>query len=156
MTPIDIDDAFRIIDEALPDHSLSNVQEAILRHSWQGKTYQQIADLVGYDPAYIRDVGYKLWRHLGRAFGEKVTKGNLQSVIRRYTSRTGSAQGVSLTIAPESPGSELSGASKILGQLSRLLNEPNSEHRTSQTIAEFNSDNVLQLTITVRVDLAAS
>jgi hypothetical protein len=156
MKPIDIDDAFLIIDEALPNHSLSNVQEAILRHSWQGKTYQQIADLVGYDPAYIRDVGYKLWRLLGRALGEKVTKGNLQSVVRRYVSRRGANQGLPLAIASETANAEVSGASKILGQLSRLLNEPNSEYRTSQMISEFSTDNVLQLVITVRVDLAAS
>lgn len=82
-----IDDALNIVDSVLENKSLSTIQEAIFRQTWEGKTYSEIAEKAGYDAAYIRDVGYKLWQLLSEAFGDRVTKNNLQVVLRRYSSR---------------------------------------------------------------------
>ena len=56
-----IEDALNIVDSVLGNKSLSTIQEAIFRQTWEGKTYSEIAEKAGYDAAYIRDVGYKLW-----------------------------------------------------------------------------------------------
>jgi hypothetical protein len=79
-----IEDALLIIDDALPHKQLSNVQELLFRQAWEGKTYPEIAEKSGYDASYIRDVGYKLWQALSHSLGEKVSKNNLQVVLRRH------------------------------------------------------------------------
>ncbi len=44
--------------------------------------------LSGYEYDYIKDAGAKLWKQLSKAFGEKVKKTNLQSVLKRYLRQT--------------------------------------------------------------------
>lgn len=51
--------------------------------SWQGKSYQEIAETCGYDTDYVRHVGYQLWQKLSQALEQKVTKRNLHVVFRR-------------------------------------------------------------------------
>ncbi len=81
------DEVLAILDTALKQEvSLSDIQEVVLCQCWQGKTYSQIAESFGYDDDYIRDVGFRLWQTLSRALGEKVTKSNFQSVLRRRQS----------------------------------------------------------------------
>ncbi len=82
---ISVDEALRVIDAALEPDLLSNVQQDLIRYALEGKKYREIAEISDYDPSYIRDVGYKLWRRLTKAFGEPVTKKNLQVVIRRHS-----------------------------------------------------------------------
>jgi hypothetical protein len=84
---MNIEDALIIVDSILPGRSLNNIQELLFRQTWEGKTYLAIAENSGYDASYVRDVGYKLWQTLSRAFGERVTKKNLQVVLRRYAAK---------------------------------------------------------------------
>ena len=141
-----IEDALNIVDSVLGNKSLSTIQEAIFRQTWEGKTYSEIAEKLGYDAAYIRDVGYKLWQLLSDAFGDRVTKNNLQVILRRHrqrslqvsnaTSNFTSNGVVPSTSAPMnfpvvtdsftgSFSQEISnGASKLFQLLSRVLTEP--------------------------------
>jgi len=80
---MNIEQALEIIDIALRDESLNNIQEFIFRQAWEGKTYVEIAQSADYDPDYIRDLGYKLWQLLSKALQQKVTKNNFHSVLRR-------------------------------------------------------------------------
>ncbi|MEI6430282.1 MAG: NB-ARC domain-containing protein [Pseudanabaena sp. ELA607] len=82
-----IEDALFIIDSVLPHKRLNNIQEQLLRHAWDGKNYHEIAEICNYDASYIRDVGYRLWRLLSEAFGERVTKHNFQVVIKKNRHR---------------------------------------------------------------------
>jgi len=82
-----IEDAIEIVDTALQHKRLSNIQEQLFRQTWQGKTYAEIAETCGYDASYIRDVGYRLWQMLTKGFGERVTKHNLQVVVRTHAHR---------------------------------------------------------------------
>lgn len=69
---------------------LNDTQKIILQESWNKtkKTYEQIAIELGYSGNYIKQgVGPKLWRLLSKAFGEKVTKTNLHSVVNRWIKR---------------------------------------------------------------------
>ena len=97
-----IEDAIAIVDAALEGKRLSNIQEQLFRQTWEGKTYHEIAEKCGYDASYIRDVGYRLWQMLTKGFGERVTKHNLQVVVRSHAKRfqgNVSAHGVSQNIS---------------------------------------------------------
>jgi hypothetical protein len=80
------EEALEIIDRALKPERLNDLQEIVLRETWTGKTYQEIASTAGYDPDYIRGVGFHLWQALSCAFGEKVSKNNVRSVLRQHSS----------------------------------------------------------------------
>ncbi|MFM7885159.1 MAG: hypothetical protein ACKPCM_00335 [Pseudanabaena sp.] len=171
-----IDDALNIVDSVLGNKSLSTIQEAIFRQTWEGKTYSEIAEHAGYDAAYIRDVGYKLWQLLSEAFGDRVTKNNLQVVLRRYSSRSIQDRSlqvsnaspmnmnysnipVNLPIATESFSQEISnGAAKLLQLLSRLLTEPIGDRHVNQYLQQMHdasADSALKLTITVNLSMSA-
>ncbi len=144
---MNIEEALNTVDSVLPGKSLSTVQELIFRHTWEGKTYLEIADIAGYDSAYIRDVGYKLWQMLSKAFGERVTKNNLQVVLRRYAARSNNK----MQLAPLPNNDFSSGISRVLGQISRLLNEPSSDFTLYHS---SENDSAIQLTITLKLGMA--
>lgn len=81
---MEVEVALAILDRALQPSGLTNVQELVFRQAWQGQTYFEIAQNYGYDADYVKDVGSKLWQLLSETFGEKVTKSNFQSVLRRH------------------------------------------------------------------------
>ena len=78
-----VEEALAILDTTLDRKRLNDVQELVFRQCWEGQSYPEIADSSGYEPNYIKDVGYKLWKLLSKTLGESVTKSNLRSVLRR-------------------------------------------------------------------------
>lgn len=78
-----IEEALELVEKALHNGCLNNVQELVFRKSWEGQSYDKIAGASSYDPGYIKDVGSKLWQSLSLALGEKVTKHSLQKVLER-------------------------------------------------------------------------
>jgi WD40 repeat protein len=75
--------ALAALDAILAPNALSNLQERVVQECWEGKTYTQIAETTGYDDDYIRDVGFQLWRRLSQTLGEKVSKSNFKTILRR-------------------------------------------------------------------------
>ncbi|GAB4214253.1 MAG: NB-ARC domain-containing protein [Synechococcales cyanobacterium] len=92
-------DALQWIDALLHPEHLSDVQELVVRHVWQGHSYGEIKS--GYDPDYLRVVGSRLWQTLTQILGEKVTKTNLKAVARRHYRPV--HQAGSLVVHPPSP-----------------------------------------------------
>jgi WD40 repeat protein len=82
------DEAIALLDRLLAEQSLRDLQEQVFRHAWEGRTYPDMAEQIGYDTGYIRDIGYELWRQLTQVLGEPVTKNNLQAVFRRWRDRS--------------------------------------------------------------------
>jgi hypothetical protein len=80
---MNIEEALLILDTALEQRVLNDVQELVFRQSWLGQTYVEMAESSGYNANYIKDIGYKLWKLLSKVFKEEVTKSNFRSVIRR-------------------------------------------------------------------------
>lgn len=103
---MDVEQALSIIDQSLKPKGLTDIQELIFRQCWQGKSYYDIAQECEYEVGYLRIAGSQLWQQLSRAFGEKTTKANLQSVLRR---RMNASMGVSIfnpsLTKPDYPGS---------------------------------------------------
>ena len=85
MTP---DEVLALLTPLFSSNGLSDTQELVLRESWQGKSYQQIAQTFEYDTDYIKGVGSRLWRSLSQSLGKPVTKANLHSVINGYAHQT--------------------------------------------------------------------
>lgn len=93
-----LEEALQILDEVLRQDSLSNIQEMIFRYSWEGRKYPDIAETLGYDANYIKDVGAKLWKLLSQAFGEEVTKSNFRSILAKNARRLQSPKAEFLTV----------------------------------------------------------
>ncbi len=82
---ITVEEALAILDIMLQQQRLNDIQELVFRKVLAGETYPKIAEIAGYDAEYIKVVGCQLWRVLSRAFGERVTKSNVLSVLRRHS-----------------------------------------------------------------------
>ncbi|MCG9891117.1 MAG: WD40 repeat domain-containing protein [Thermosynechococcaceae cyanobacterium MS004] len=80
-------EALALVDrllQATAQSSLSDLQSAILQGVWVGHSYQKLADCLGYEVDYIKQIAARLWKQLATITGEEVSKRNLQSVLRRY------------------------------------------------------------------------
>ncbi|MEG4809954.1 NB-ARC domain-containing protein [Microcoleus sp. F8-D3] len=95
-----IEEALLFLDSVLKQEHLNDIHILVLRQAWEGRSYPEIAKSAGYDAEYIKFVGFQLWQVLSRIFGEKVTKSNVQSVLRRK------AQQAQVTVAL--PNSQIS------------------------------------------------
>lgn len=63
---------------------LKDVEIIIIKGSWQGLNYDEIASNEGYAANYLQqDVGFKLWKLLSEVLGEKVSKSNFHAAIKR-------------------------------------------------------------------------
>lgn len=83
-----VEEALEIVEKILDYDRLNKVQELVFRQSWEGQSYPEIATSRGYEPEYIKQVGFHLWQSLSQALGLKVTKNNFQSILKRYAQKT--------------------------------------------------------------------
>jgi WD40 repeat protein len=80
---VTVDEALAVARQILAHRRLSKIHELIFRQAWEGKSYSEIGRNGGYDPAYIKDEGYKLWQLLSQACEVKVTKNNFSTVLEQ-------------------------------------------------------------------------
>jgi hypothetical protein len=119
-----VDEALAVIESILDKEPLNDVQELIFRQCWEGRqSYEEIAAISRYDDEYIKSTGYKLWKMLSEAFGEKVKKNNLKSVLKRHLRRTQVNIQRNLTIEVTLAGANFSGANLSGTRLFVNLNE---------------------------------
>ena len=78
-----IDEPVQTIERLLPQGHLTKIQKLVLKQSWEGRSYLEIAREFGYDSGYVKDTGAKLWQQLSLTLGEKVTKHNVKGVLNR-------------------------------------------------------------------------
>jgi WD40 repeat protein len=82
-------EALSIIDLLLKKNQqlkLKDAQRELLLQVWAGHSYQEIAEKLGYEPEYIRQLASQLWKSLSRIVGEKISKGNIKSILSQYHS----------------------------------------------------------------------
>lgn len=94
------EEALALLDTLLQQAHLNDIQEQIFRHCWTGETYADMAESMGYDSGYVKDTGAKLWKFLSDTLGERVTKNNVQSVLKRQTRSAPPLPSVSKTVPP--------------------------------------------------------
>lgn len=84
---MNFEDALSLVDNTVFDKAsrrLNKVEIAVLQGSWQGKTYDEIADETHYSVSYLkRHVGPDLWKTLSEVLEESVNKINFQTVLER-------------------------------------------------------------------------
>lgn len=74
----------RLLQAANHGQKLNDLQSAVFRETWAEHSYSEIAQQLGYEYDYIKQVGSQLWRSLSQILGEPVSKRNIQAVLRRY------------------------------------------------------------------------
>lgn len=84
---MNVEEALIVLDNILAPQRLSKVQELVFRQCFLGRTYQEIAESLGYDYDYIRVTGYRLWQTISDSLGERVTKYNFRAVLRQQGSQ---------------------------------------------------------------------
>ncbi|MDJ0508186.1 MAG: AAA-like domain-containing protein [Crocosphaera sp.] len=78
---------------------LSDVEMIVLQGSWEGKTYEEMAQKAGYTVDYLnKDVGNKLWKKLSNILGEKVSKKNLREPLKRASKSQKPLQAASVLV----------------------------------------------------------
>jgi WD40 repeat protein len=86
---MNIEEGLNIADRAVFAHAgrrLSAVEIAILKGAWERQTYEQIADEAKYAVSYVKQhVGPDLWKLLGAAVGEPVSKINFRLALERWS-----------------------------------------------------------------------
>lgn len=78
------DNALEAIEQLLPSRQLSPIEQLIVRQSWVGKSYDEMAQDSNYSGKYFRDIGSNLWDRISSVIGQKVTKKNIYLVIPQY------------------------------------------------------------------------
>ncbi|MCU0515440.1 MAG: AAA family ATPase [Oscillatoria sp. Prado101] len=84
---MDIKEVLKLADElvwAQTNKHLNDLQEKILRGTWEDKDYQEIAQAVNLSEARVREVASELWQIISQRLGEKVSKSNLRSAMERW------------------------------------------------------------------------
>ncbi len=81
---INFDEALAVIEQVMVHRQLDPTERFVLRQSWYGKKYDEMAQECGYASVYIKEIGSKLWHDLSELLGERVTKKNLHLLIKNY------------------------------------------------------------------------
>jgi hypothetical protein len=88
---MNFEEALKIVDAAIYNHEsrhLNDVELTIFRGSWEGRTYDEMAEDSQYKANYLKgDVGHKFWNLLSEALGERVSKSHFREVVERSQSR---------------------------------------------------------------------
>ncbi|GAB4325515.1 MAG: hypothetical protein OHK0047_10430 [Leptolyngbyaceae cyanobacterium] len=88
----EFEEAFQMVDQAVVGHSgehLSDVQQHILRCSWEGMTYGEMASTSAYTTGSLKRAGTKLWQLLSDVFTEEIKKTNIRAVLERLATLGG-------------------------------------------------------------------
>ena len=85
---MDIEELLSFVDQFVYTRTgkhLKDIEILIIRGSWQGQNYEEIAEVHGYTDKYLRqDVGPKLWKLLSDTFDERVSKTNFRTALERH------------------------------------------------------------------------
>ncbi len=78
------EEALIVVEKALSAERLSKLHATVFCQVWEEHSYQEIAQNTGYEVGYLKQAGSRLWQVLSQVLGEKVSKNNVQSVVKRY------------------------------------------------------------------------
>jgi WD40 repeat protein len=75
-------EALSLVEAVLNQNRLSQLQKTVFCHAWEEQSYLEIARRSGYELGYVKQTGSQLWQLLSHALNEKVTKHNVQDVLK--------------------------------------------------------------------------
>ena len=79
---------------------LNSLQRTVFRYAWEDCSYGEIARQSGYELSYIKQTGSQLWQMLSQTLEAKVTKHNVQLVLRQNLSAAGPAAATTSVAQP--------------------------------------------------------
>ncbi|MDC0832972.1 AAA-like domain-containing protein [Geitlerinema sp. CS-897] len=85
------------IEHQVLSRSLTPIERFVFTQSWDGRTYNDIARVSGYDSVYVKQIGSQLWQDLSDGLSTKVTKKNLHIVFGSFDSDSTSSFSVVTT-----------------------------------------------------------
>ncbi|MEM9004869.1 MAG: AAA-like domain-containing protein [Cyanobacteria bacterium P01_F01_bin.86] len=81
---MDPEEVLLSIEDRLLNRKLNPAERIVLGQTWNKQTYEQMARHSGYGDAHLKDTGYKLWREISQALGQRVTKKSLLFVLKEH------------------------------------------------------------------------
>ena len=72
------------VRKILAPSTLSYIEEIVLLHSLEGRLYREIAQEIGYEEGYLKDIGSRLWLSLSQELGREVTKKTIRLIVADY------------------------------------------------------------------------
>jgi tetratricopeptide (TPR) repeat protein len=108
---------------------LDDLQTAIFREAWQGKSFTEIAESYPCNESYAKAVGSQLWKLLSSALGEKVTKKSLRTALERRARSQPSRQnpnppaGVAQRVQPLATEPNFVGRESAIADLNTLISQ---------------------------------
>lgn len=85
ITVMNTEQALDVVEKILLKRQLTAIEQLILTQSWQGLNYHDMAQDSGYSSNYFKEVGSNLWHCLSQEAGTRVTKKNLQLILKQYS-----------------------------------------------------------------------
>lgn len=123
--------------------SLNNLQRAIFKGAWEGKTYEEIASEINCSEGHIKDVAADLWKQVSEKLGQKVYKKNFKAILERRLS-TGE---LSLQKYNKRPCNNLTMRRKHWGEIPDISNFYGREDELSTLEEWINKDQCRLLTL---------
>lgn len=81
---------------------LTDLEMDVLRGTWEGKSYEEIAEELFRSVSYInKDVGYRLWKKVSEALGEEVNKKSFRQALHRRRQYGGNDGGIGENVSGE-------------------------------------------------------
>lgn len=88
---MNFEEALLVVEKAIlakAGRHLNDAEVTIFRGSWEGMTYDEMAEKSGYQATYLKgDAGHKFWKQLSEALSEPVGKRNFRAAVQRARSR---------------------------------------------------------------------
>ena len=79
-----IDELVKLVN-ANQKKALTPLQEFVLRSSWEGKTFANMANEAHYGAQRLREVAAELWRSLSDMFGEPLCKVDFRQILESHS-----------------------------------------------------------------------
>lgn len=74
-------ESLETIRKILAPRTLSYIEEIVLLRSIEGRLYREVAQEIGYEEGYLKDIGSQLWLELSQQLGCEVTKRTLRLIL---------------------------------------------------------------------------
>ncbi len=88
---MNLPEARKVVEIAVYEKEKRHLNDAelrVLEGSWDGQTYDEMAEDSKYEANYLKgDVGHKFWKLLSEALGEQVSKRNFRAALERARAR---------------------------------------------------------------------
>ncbi|MEL6553179.1 MAG: DUF1822 family protein [Cyanobacteria bacterium J06621_11] len=103
VSAVDLNAALKWVDAAVTTHGGNSLREpeiVILKGTWRGLTYEQMANDSEYSTNYLmRDVAPKLWKQLSNVFARSVGKTNFRVALESYAAANANLEPDVLSVA---------------------------------------------------------